>query len=362
MFSYIRGPCTPLLFQNVNINWVIRIDQNVSIGIFLMLIQVIFVIVSCLGICNLSTEPGYELFLKEKETCNFPKNDSESDKVYYSKIALEDEDYSDGNEARDENVALKSNNNNDTVLSNDSSSDEEECVENAPTLQMKDHQTEDLSSYINSDESLLLKLKLQHITLKELFMDIDSFLVIFSSSMSTLLVALIELQLNMLCLYHLKWSLNELSLTTLIAVIISFLLVTVSSKEILKYSTKFYIFYGVCFILYTCNLMMLMMLDAAKFHIHFSLQIGLVFLICFVNSFSGTGGLTFARLLMFTLVPSHSSSYCEGVRNSISRIFCGAAFYLAAPTFPYLVTLYSILILVLGILMCSFYTRRKSFI
>ena len=275
-----------------------------------MTIQFIFVIISYFGLYNLSIEPGYELFLQ-----TFKK---------------EMEEQLDDNEEQN-------------ILS-----------------QSKDSNIHSTSKTVSTTIYVPLKERKDLLTFGDILTNMDILLLIISSSFSSLLASFIELQTNMFCVNILKWSLNKLSGVTFIAIGFSVLLITITHRLVLKYSWMIYPFYVVCFLLSTIVMCSFMLIYATNIQpmIIETLVVCMVFL---WNLFCTFGALAFGRFLLFTLVPLHSSSHCEGIRNSASRISCGLAYFLAAPTFNYLFILYTTLCVIIIVLCFMFYIRRATF-
>ena len=275
--SFVIGPCTPLLLQWIHYNkWPIILDQSNCIGILLMLIQTIFAICVYFGFSNLSDEPGYALFVEEEQEIHKKNNE----KI----LKLMDGDQICGiNTDNDEKVEL-----------------------------------------IDSKKS-----KQEILTIREMITQFDLMLVIFSSAYSTFLSGIIDLQINMVCLYALKWTLTDISIATGIGFTLNAAASMLSYKRLMQKGENVYFFNLVSF---TLAWICLCLLNFAKENYinKYAGQMAIVITQLFLNFYYGCSATTTGRLLLFTLVPSHSSSSCEGVRTALSRIMVGVAFYIAA--------------------------------
>ena len=302
--SFTIGPFTPLLFENVDIHWFIQIDQNVCIGLFLMAVQLIFVIVAYFCLYNLSNDLGYEIFMQ-----------IEADKK-------------ESNTGIQKEVTAECNNG-------------------------SNHNVEATNKYIP------IKYRKDLLSLKDIITDIDIMLVIFSCSLLNLSGSFMELQINMFSVNILKWSLNRLSGLTFAGIGFSVLFTTITHKQILKNSSSTYFSFFSCLVGSLAATSLFMFINGTR--IQFMLLEILIFcLICILYLFI-FGTLAFGRYLLFSLVPSHSASQCEGLRMSSIRISSGLAYFLAAPTFEYLFTLYFILNGIVFVLCCLFHLKRNTF-
>lgn len=163
------GPCVPLLLQWVHYNhWPIILDPSNSIGILLMFVQLIFTVCSYYCFSNLAKDDGYKLFVKFEQG-------GKASKVGEEKVM-------------ENTVNMVENNNGDTTK----------------------------SQSVNTT----LKDKEDNITSQELFTNFDTRLVILSSGFTIFITSMLDLQINITCLYALNWTLTKVSIATGVASVI----------------------------------------------------------------------------------------------------------------------------------------------
>lgn len=174
-----------------------------------------------------------------------------------------------------------------------------------------------------------LKLKESPINVWDMFTNFDVPLVVYGSSFSTFLHSIADLLLNMVCLTTLRWTLVDVSIATSLGLAANAAAALLTYKRFLKNGKNVFFFN---LIANTISWMCVCLLLAISYDVftNFAVQMVLVTFVAFVNIYSTGAAVACGRLLLFSLVPSHSSSSCEGIRAAFSRIICCVAYFTTA--------------------------------
>uniref|UniRef100_UPI001C0749AB hypothetical protein n=1 Tax=Acinetobacter baumannii TaxID=470 RepID=UPI001C0749AB len=62
------------------------------------------------------------------------------------------------------------------------------------------------------------------------------------------------------------------------------------------------------------------------------------------------------------LIPSYSSSFCEGARTAVSRIMTGAGLYIGGPSYEVMFYFYVGNICAMALVIVLYFVRRRIFI
>lgn len=169
--------------------------------------------------------------------------------------------------------------------------------------------------------------------LSKIFFNYDVFLLI----MSTALACYISININMLTTMTVStvfnWTLTRLSVVSTACTFVFTCIFTFGGKY-LKSDKMIYRLYILFLSSFAIPLALIAVANSIVIQ-NEAVRICLVTVIFLLEISSGMSVITFARKLLFKVVPFESASYYEGVRNCFSRIFAIVGYLTAAWVFPH---------------------------
>ena len=168
-----------------------------------------------------------------------------------------------------------------------------------------------------------------------------------------------EITTNLVAMYKFKWSLSRLSIVSLCCAALAVVFMKLVQR--LKGILNIYFMFLMAIVMDSFSVCLQLLTIHAKFESK-SVQVATIFCFYVVNSVCGFNTTSWARYILFSLVPAHMASTVDGYRFLSAKIGLTLGFFLASYIFHNGVYGYLLLILTLMLAYLASLVRKKHII
>ena len=168
-----------------------------------------------------------------------------------------------------------------------------------------------------------------------------------------------EITTNLVAMYKFKWSLSRLSIVSLCCAAIA--VVFMKLVQCLKGILNIYFMFLMAIVMYSFSVCLQLLTIHAQFESK-SVQVAVMFCFYVVNCVCGFNTNSWARYILFSLVPAHMASTVDGYRYLFEKIGLTLGFFLASYIFHDGVYGYLLIILMLMLAYVASLVRKKHII
>jgi len=331
------APISPILFSGIEFElFGLQVDQYNFIGLFESGMALVLEVLVYFFFTNLTKHPGYEVYLQRIQD-----EKSQVDAV----VSVNDETEIDSEtlyKQQNSQVKLASVNKNNQI-----------GVDNETDLGLLiqgDENVDKHQSYSKNTVKLM--------SLNEIFTNIDIVMILVETLLINFIVTQAELVINMVAVNDFRWSIERLSLCTVVGVLISLTLMKL--LQWLKTGIDAYFLFIVCLIGNWVTLCILIF--ATNFLITEKiLQTIVVLSVLLLNIIPGFNSAPWTLVLLFMIVLKHSRCFVGGIRQAACKVACALGFFTAAFLYSESACVYPVLAVSCFMLALFFLVRRGAF-
>ena len=293
------GPVSPVLFGSINFKFLgFVVNQYNFIGLLEAGLVTLYEILVFFFFTNLTLHPGYQVYLR--------RNQEEDGKEQILSV-LDDK-------------------------TERAKEDESYCTKN------------------NSSVKLL--------SVREVITNIDIFMILAETTLINFIVTQAELVINIVAVTNFQWSIERLSVVTVIAAVLSIVAMMFSQR--LKTGEDAYFLVTVCLVANWITLCILVL--ATNFSITgYALQTVVLVFTLFLYIIPGFNVAPWSLVLLYIIVPEHSRCFISGIRQAVCKIGSAFGFLTAAFLYSSSAYVYPVMEVCCFALAVLFLVRRKKF-